>query len=39
MLSAIWAEIMTPSTFAGPLEKAYRRAVIGIALRTAWDKA
>ena len=29
MLSAIWAEIMTPSTFTGPLEKAYRRAVIG----------
>ena len=31
MLSAIWSEIMTPSTFTGPLEKAYRRAVIGLA--------
>lgn len=31
MIAAIWAEIMTPSTFSGPLEKAYRRAVIGLA--------
>lgn len=29
-MSMIWAEIMTPSNQVGPLDRAYRRAVVGI---------